>query len=52
MNDKMNIVKTVSIIGTLLGVAGTLVSNWASKQTMNETIQKEVAKALAKQIKE
>lgn len=43
---KIDVVKTVSIVGTVLGVGATLLSNWATKKDMNDTIKEEVAKAL------
>lgn len=43
------IVKVASIAGTVLGIAGTLLSSWAGQKTTKETIAKEVADALAKQ---
>lgn len=43
---KFNGVKVVGIVGTVLGVAATLVSNWTQQKTMDETIKKEVEKAL------
>lgn len=49
---KINIVKVVSIVGTALGIAGSLLSGWAGTKTMKSTVAKEVAKALADQAKE
>ena len=45
----MNIVKIASIAGTVLGVAGTLVSTWAGQKAMDETIAQKVTEALANQ---
>ena len=45
---KINAVGIVSIAGTVLGLAGTLLSGWATNKKMNATIEKEVAKALNK----
>lgn len=45
----MNIVKIASIAGTVLGVAGTLISSWAGQKAMDETIAKKVTDALANQ---
>lgn len=45
----MNIVKIASICGTLLGIAGTLVSGWAGQKAMDQTVAKKVAEALANQ---
>lgn len=46
---KLNVVKIASIGGAVLSVAATLVSNYSNKKTMDETIAKEVAKALENQ---
>jgi hypothetical protein len=43
----INIVKVASIAGTVLGIAGTLISGWAGQKTTQETIEKKVAEALA-----
>lgn len=45
----MNIVKIASIAGTVLGIAGTLISGWAGQKSMDETIAKKVNEALANQ---
>ena len=45
-------IKIVSIVGTLLGIAGTLVSGYASQKQQEETIAQKVAEALAEQTKE
>lgn len=45
----MNIVKIASIAGTVLGVAGTLISSWAGQKAMDETVEKKVLEALANQ---
>lgn len=44
---KIDIVGIIGIVGTVLGIAGTVVSGIASNKKMDATIQKEVAKALA-----
>lgn len=49
---KIDVIKVVSVIGTLLGVAGTLVSSYATQKQQDETIAKKVAEALAKQAEE
>ena len=41
------IVKVVNIAGTVLGIAGTLLTGWAGQKTMKENIANEVSKALA-----
>lgn len=46
---KINIVKVASIAGTVLGIAGTLISGWAGQKSTKETIAKQVAEALAEQ---
>ena len=42
--------KVIGIIGTVLGLAGTVVSNVAQQKTMKETITKEVSEALKNQM--
>lgn len=44
---RIDIVKVVNIAGTVLGIAGTVLSAWAGQKTMNRNIAKEVSKALA-----
>lgn len=46
---KINLVKVASIGGAALSIAATLVSNYSNKKSMDETIAKEVAKALENQ---
>lgn len=46
---KIDAVKVVSVAGMVLGAVGTLASNWTQKKTIDETIKKEVAKALSKE---
>jgi len=46
---KINIVKVASIAGTVLGIAGTLISGWAGNKATKEAIAKQVAEALAEQ---
>lgn len=48
----INIVKIASVAGTVLGIAGTLISGWAGNKTNKETIAKQVAEALAEQSKQ
>jgi hypothetical protein len=45
------IVKVLSIAGTVLGIAGTVVSSYAGQKTQEATIEKKVAEALANQAK-
>ena len=47
-----NIVKVVNIAGTVLGIAGTLLTGWAGQKAAKETIAKQVAEALANQAKQ
>lgn len=49
---KFNIVKVANIAGTVLGIAGTLLTGWAGQKAAKETIAKQVAEALAKQVTE
>ena len=46
---KINIVKVASIAGTVLGLAGTLISSWAGQQSTKAEIAKQVADAFAEQ---
>lgn len=48
-NLKIDLVKVLGLTGTALGIVATLVSNIAQKKQMQETITKEVAKALENQ---
>ena len=48
---KINIVKVANIAGTVLGIAGTLLTGWAGQKAAKETIAKQVAEALAEQTK-
>ena len=45
---KPDVVKVVSIAGTVLGLVGTLASNWTNEKKMTKTIEEEVKKALEK----
>lgn len=45
----INIVKVASIVGTVLGLAGSLVSGWAGSRAMKDEVAKQVAEALAEQ---
>lgn len=49
---KFPIVKVLSIAGTVLGIAGTVVSGIASQKTQEAKINEAVAKALADQARE
>ena len=46
---KINIVKVASVMGTVLGLEGTLISGWAGQQATKKEIAKQVAEALAEQ---
>lgn len=43
---KVNVVKVVGVAGTVLGLAGTLLSSWVTQKKMDETIEKKVTEAL------
>lgn len=43
---KPNLVTVIKIAGTVMGLAGTLASNWTQDKMIKETIKKEVEKAL------
>lgn len=43
---KIDMVKVATIGGMVLSLAGTVVAGWASTQKMNDTIVKEVQKAV------
>ncbi|MCM1578809.1 MAG: hypothetical protein NC078_08440, partial [Ruminococcus sp.] len=43
---KPETIETIGKIVSLVGVAATLVADWANKRTMDETIRKEVVKAV------
>jgi biopolymer transport protein ExbB/TolQ len=49
---KINVGTVVAVAGTVLGIAGNLLSNYASGKKQEETIAKKVAEALAAQTKE
>lgn len=52
MKIKLDMAKVVGYAATGLGIAGTLLSNWASDKKTDETIAKKVSEALANQAKE
>ena len=43
---RINIVKLISIAGTVLSLIGSVASGWSRDKTMEETVKKEVEKAL------
>lgn len=43
---KPDMVKVISIAGTVLGLVGTLASDWTNEKKMTKTIKEEVKKAL------
>lgn len=47
-----NIVTVAKIAGTIMGIAGGLLTSWAGDKTAKETIAKQVAEAVANQTKE
>lgn len=49
MKLKLDATKVISITAALVGAAATLLSNVSQKKEMEETVAKEVAKALNKQ---
>lgn len=44
---KFNKFKLIGIVGTALGLASTLIANYADDRVMEETVKEEVNKALA-----
>lgn len=52
MKIKLDVVKVVGYAATGLGIAGTLLANWASEKKTDNTIAEKVSEALAKQTKE
>ena len=46
----IDVTQMVSLAGTILTVAATLITNNANDRKMEETIEKKVAEALAKQL--
>lgn len=46
------VIKIVSLVAMGLGIAGNVISGWASNQAMKSTVAKEVADALAESVKE
>lgn len=48
MNKKINKVKILGIIASVIGIGATLVSNWVEEQTMEELIDEKVNAALSK----
>lgn len=43
---KIAIIKTISVVGTVLGVAGTILTSMTEKEIMKAEIAAEVAKAI------
>ena len=43
---KINVVKVISAAGTVLGLIGTSASGWSRDKAMEETVKKEVEKAI------
>ena len=46
---KINIVKVANIAGAALSIGATLIGAWAGQKSMEETVAKKVAEALADQ---
>ena len=47
--DKIDVVKVISIAGTVLGIAASLCGAWANKRIMDNTIDEKVKAALNNQ---
>jgi hypothetical protein len=45
---KFNVVKVLSIVGTVASIAGSLISGWAADRKMKETIAEMVKEELSK----
>lgn len=43
---KMNLVKTIGLVGTALGVVSTVISNWSQQKDIERTIEEKVDIAL------
>lgn len=48
---KLDMVKVITVVGTVMSLAGTLCSSWASDKKLEETVQKQVDEALKSKIK-
>lgn len=46
---KFDTVKVLGILGTVAGLAATMLTNYTSEKEMKKTVAEEVAKALAEQ---
>ena len=47
MNDKMNnVVKVAGLVGTVLSVGATLMTNWANEKKTDQLIEKKVQEAI------
>lgn len=44
---KDSVVKIIGVVGTVLGLGATLLTNYSNDQNMKKTVAEEVAKALA-----
>ena len=50
MKQNFDMVKIASLAGSVLTIAATLITGYASEQKLNQTIEEKVAEALAKQL--
>lgn len=48
---KINIVKAANIAGTVMGIAGSLLTAWAGQKTAERTITEKVAETFANHVK-
>ena len=48
---KFDMVKVITVVGTVMSLAGTLCSSWAGDQRLKDTVQKQVDEALKNQAK-
>lgn len=50
--NKDTVIKIVGVAGSVLGIAGGLLSSWHGDKKMKQTVAEEVAKKLSEQAKE
>lgn len=46
MKNKIDVIKIIGIVGTVMGMTATLLSNYANDKTMEKTINEKVNEAL------
>lgn len=51
MDNKIDIVRIIGVVGMVLGGAASLLSGWANEKKMEQTVEKKVNKALAERDK-